>query len=134
MNKIAVKYLFWLVAMWLLLMGVYAFLSVMVFDFLSAAETGIVLLALSVTWISGGILVFCLLWKRVEPAQFTKGLLAMTVVQFILLLLSFILIIILIKKNKASLCYHVCFGFIPMLVVQTIHLARVAQEKPHLEK
>jgi hypothetical protein len=112
-------------------MVTYAFVFTWVVDFLSALETGIVLLLLSVTWIAGGMLVFFLLWKGVEPARFTKGLLAMTVVQFLLLLLSFILIIFIIKENKALLCYHVCIGFIPMLIVQTIHLARLANEKTH---
>jgi hypothetical protein len=131
MNNIAIKHLFWLLATWILLMVTYAFVFTWVVDFLSALETGIVLLLLSVTWIAGGMLVFFLLWKGVEPARFTKGLLAMTVVQFLLLLLSFILIIFIIKENKALLCYHVCIGFIPMLIVQTIHLARLANEKTH---
>jgi hypothetical protein len=131
MNNIAIKHLFWLLATWILLMVTYAFVFTWVVDFLSALETGIVLLLLSVTWIAGGMLVFFLLWKGFEPARFTKGLLAMTVVQFLLLLLSFILIIFIIKENKALLCYHVCIGFIPMLIVQTIHLARLANEKTH---
>jgi hypothetical protein len=129
MNRNAIKHLLWLFGTWLLLLVVYGSLSMWVVDFLSASETGIVLLILSVTWIAGGLLVFFLLWKGLEPASFTKGLLAMTVLQFLILLLSFLIIIFVIKKNKAFLCYHVCIGFIPMLVVQSIHLSRMANKK-----
>lgn len=131
MNRIAIKHLFWLLGTWLLLIAIYGFLSIWVIAFLSVLETAIVLGVLSVTWMVGGILVFFLLWKGFEPAKFTKGLLAMTVVQFFLLLLSFIIIIFILKENKVLLCYHICIGFIPMLIVQTIHLARLANEKTH---
>jgi hypothetical protein len=125
----ATRHLYWLIGSLFVFLLFYYSLFTFVIRFLSNTEASIVLLFLSITWLVGGLMVFVMLKKQYSPVDFTKGLLAMIVVQFLILLLSFVLVAFVIKTNKAAMCYHLCFGFLPMMVVQTTHLSRMANKK-----